>query len=1422
MADYANLSADELKALLVQRDAAEQQRIQQEQQRNQQEQQRQQVQQIIRIQPSIPLPESWNTKASDLSTSFETFIMHWENYVIASSLDEIPDNQKVGIFWSALGPHGMQKCIKDWNFSAQDRATVQAVIAKIREKLQGQRIPMIDRVKFLECVRDEDNNETISEYVERAEKLVNFCNYGNAKDEMLLQQIVRGMKDKELQKELLCTQNLTWQIAKQKIQARKICDSQMELFYKEVKQEPGTVKKIDHKLAKTKCSRCNFMHKKGLEFCSAQGKVCNYCKGKNHYETVCFKKAKDEKSSDKQSKKKKDSEWKYKSRKSHQKSKQCKMVEHSDSESSSDPESDNDSMIISMVSANNRNGAYANLELKTDEGWKKVQCQLDTGSACNLIGISNLKSLRENPKLSPSSCRLQDVQKNAIKSLGKVKILFERKSQKYSLTFQVVDFDQMPLLSEETCRTLQLIKYCKSVDTEDWITKGRHEAQQILNEFSDVFEGHGELPGIVSLELHDNVKPVIAKPRKVPHAYRDKLKQELEELERNGIIVKETEPTDWVSNILIVNRNGKMRLCLDPTYLNRALKRPHYQYNTFEEATIDLENVGILTSLDTKRGFLQKKLDEKSSKMTTFYTPFGKFRFTRLCFGLICSSDYFQETIDSECHDLTGVIKIRDDFAVYGTGNSPEQIIKSHNVNLRSLLSRLRKINCKLNRDKIKLFQTEIKFFGNLLTTKGIKPDSEKIKAIKNMPAPENKKDLERFLGMVNFLAKFIQNASAECHHLRALATSIDDWKWTNEDQNEYERVKNLLSDEKMLKYFEKHKPVVIECDASSKGLGAYIQQEDKIVAYASRTLSPAEKNYSQIEKEMLAIVFACHRFKQFIEGNKSTIHTDHKSLINIFNKPILDVPKRLQMMMLHIHRYNLELVYVPGTKLIIADTLSRQPCNAYDSDSESDQVTNTNIFNNIAVISLRDQVKVSDKRLEDIKTATDEDQGLQQIIQYINSEWPNNIHKVSDAAKPYYKFKEELAVENGIVYREGKIVIPLKLRKFMTDRVHQHHLGIENTINLAKDNLFWPGMRAQITEKVQSCDTCLKYSDNNPKLPMQSVEIPEHPFQIVSMDVFEITTKKGKKKKFLVTIDHYSDYFEVDQLPDLTPQSTIKICKKNFRTHGIPETVISDNATNFQCTEFSKFARDWEFNHSTSSPHHPRGNGKAEAAVKVAKKLLKKCEENDEDFDFLILQHRNTPNKIKSSPVQRLFSRRTRCGIPTSQSNLKPKVIESVPETIESNKQKSKQNYDKSTKKLPQLETGEKIAFKLRPENEKTWTYGTVVDCAKDRSYIIEHDGKQLRRNREHIKPKKEVSNEKESSSTNERNSEQQRETSPSKSNNEESSNNEYSLRQPPQPSTSSSPIYNTPKNRPPQAEITNAPLRPTRNRRPPDRLKF
>lgn len=274
------------------------------------------------------------------------------------------------------------------------------------------------------------------------------------------------------------------------------------------------------------------------------------------------------------------------------------------------------------------------------------------------------------------------------------------------------------------------------------------------------------------------------------------------------IIVKETEPTSWINSMVVVMRKEKMRLCLDPKDLNNALSRPHYQMPTIDDILPNLAKAKIFSVLDAKDGFWQIKLDEESSKLTTFWTPEGRYRWKRLAFGLAPAPKEFQRRLHEIVYDLDGIAVIADDVLVYGRGDSTEAAIADHDEKLRKLLQRARKNNLKFNQKKMKLRQKEVSYMGHVLTEKGLKPDSLKIEAIVGMPHPKNVKDVQRILGLINYLSKFIPSLATISEPLRQLTRSAVPWTWDETHKQTFEQLKKEITKTPTLKYYEVTKPV--------------------------------------------------------------------------------------------------------------------------------------------------------------------------------------------------------------------------------------------------------------------------------------------------------------------------------------------------------------------------------------------------------------------------------------------------------------------------------------------------------------------------------------------------------------------------------------------------------------------------------------
>jgi transposase InsO family protein len=967
-----------------------------------------------------------------------------------------------------------------------------------------------------------------------------------------------------------------------------------------------------------------------------------------------------------------------------------------------------------------------------------TECQIDTGATVNVMGYDDLVHvLGKKPVLDTSLVRIKAFGGADIRIRGETCLKIVRDGRKHDVKFQITDFNHKPLISADTSLEMNLIKVCYTLNSSG-MQKNRtisddvseRTARDLLNQFADVFDGLGKLNKYtIKLEVDENVAPIIQNPRRVPVAMRKPLEEKITELLKDDIIAKVERHTDWVSNVLIVKRNDKLRLCLDPIDLNRALKCPNYQMPTLDEILPDLSNAKVFTTLDAKQGFWQLCLDEPSSFLTTFWTPQGRFRWKRVPFGISPAPEIYQKVQNEIIEGLKNVKAMADDLLVYGCGDTFEEALIDHNINLKNLLNRLRAVGLKLNKDKVKLAQTKVTYFGHVLSSDGVKVDPRKVDAIAKIQTPKDKKQLMSFLGMVTYLTKFLPNLSNITGPLRELTHDDTDYIWKKIHQQCFENIKKLVQKAVTLAYFDVRKRIVIQCDASDYGLGAVLLQEGKPVAFASRALTKTEKNYAVIEKETLAVLFACNRFFQYIICHDIKVETDHQALEIIFRKPLLNAPKRLQRMLLNLQRFKLNVKYIKGSRQFIADALSRLPMDEIEAELMDEvYLAERVVSRSVEGIKMTTGMNVSDQTIEEIKSVTNEDDELCRLATYITRGWPQ-FREVHKSVRNYHKYRDELATQDGLLFKANRIIIPAALRTKMLSKLHRSHGGVVSSLRLARDTIFWPGMTRQVTELIASCLVCAKNSTNQPKEEMQSYPVSEYPFEQVSMDLFEFD-----KKQYFLMVDHFSDFFEVELLHNMEANTLVKICKKIFARFGTPKIVYSDNAKYFVGGKFQEFATAWGIKMATSSPYHSQGNGKAESAVKICKQLLHKAKDSKEDIYRYLLAWRNTPNEIESSPAQRLIGRRTRNELPLISDRLQNEAPLNVKQNMVLRRRRSKYYYDRNSRNLPALHIGEPVFVKMKG-SESPWTSGKVKERRKDRSYDIEVNDAVYRRNRNHVR---------------------------------------------------------------------------------------
>ena len=1144
---------------------------------------------------------------------------------------------------------------------------------------------ILERHKF--NARNQREGEQFQTFLSDIRNKAAQCNFGDLHDELLRDRIVSGLRYDSVRKHLLRDSNLTLAKAIQTCQIYESSEQNAAEFSKPVVDE---IKRKQSKHTGTKssvvksrtaprqtppdtsrhtrtCRNCGSTHKP--KQCPAYGRKCNACGKLNHYAKMC---------------------------RSGKKPQQSGVDEVVDAFY--------DEFQIETVSLprSNRGDIHTNLKVNDTE----LEVKIDTGAKVNVISLDQVKRIGLSEQIDVTrKTTLLGFGGAQTQTVGSVDIPYKQSK----LTFEVVDSNVRCLLGLRDSVGLRLVKLSQEVFE---VEQQPGAPPELLNEHPELFDGElGTLPCQYKITLDPDVAPVIRPVRSVPAPLRNKVEAALNRLENRGIIAKVTEPTDWVSALVVTAKKDSddVRICIDPGDLNKAIKRPHHPLKTIEQVVANIPGAKYFTVVDAKEAFYHIPLEENSSYLTTFGTPFGRYRYLRMPMGLCSSSDVYQRAIEQLLTDYPCQI-IMDDILISGRTE------KEHDDNVKAVMTRLKQINLKLSPHKCKYKTTEVRYVGHVLTDQGLKPDPNKVRAITDMPDPTDVAELLRFMGMVKYLAKFIPNLSNKTAVLNDLLRKNVEWTWEAPQAQALQAVKEEIANATTLAYYDVNRPVTLTCDASQSGLGAACIQDHKVVSFASRAMTDAEKRYSQIEKELLAVRFACNRFRDYVFRD-FTVETDHRPLVSIMDKPLSAAPKRLQSMLLQLKPYRPKLVYKAGKSLHLADTMSRAYLPEADQSEHID-------FDVLTV------VPVTNQKYQELQRATTEDTELSKLSEIILTGWPKGPAGLADNIKPYFAFRDELATDDSIVYRGEKIVVPQSLRAEYIQQVHRGHIGIEATKRRAKDIIYWPGMDSDINDALLTCQICQTSRNHQQKEPLLSYPVPSQPWSIVATDMFQ-----WRSLTYLVTVDSYSGWFELDSLRDTTAKTIIKKLKAHFARFGRPAKLISDNGPPYFSNEFKQFMKAWDIEHVTSSPHHPSSNGLAEKTVQTAKRMLEKTFRDGGDVYLSLLNYRNTPRKDLGSPAQRNISRRTRTIMPTADSLLRPSVLD--PETVQHQlsleRARQKVYADRTAKPLPPLVPGDTV----RMQTDKGFSDkpATVVSNANARSYIVQQDdNKTYRRNRKHL----------------------------------------------------------------------------------------
>ena len=422
------------------------------------------------------------------------------------------------------------------------------------------------------------------------------------------------------------------------------------------------------------------------------------------------------------------------------------------------------------------------------------------------------------------------------------------------------------------------------------------------------------------------------------------------------------------------------------------------------------------------------------SDSCTFNTPFGRYRFKRLPFGVVVSQDIFQRKLDDIYRNIPNVTGIADDIIIYGSTE------EEHDQAFVNMLEATRANNVSLNSAKLQFKQPSVNFYGHTLTQEGICPAADKLEAIKNISAPSNTKELLSLLGLITYLNRFSAKIAELTAPLRELTKKNIHFRWELHHQTALDKIKKELCSAQVLSYYDSYPATttILQCNASQEGLGAWIRQVDadgneRIVAMASRSLTDAESRYSNIERECLAVMFGLEKFEYYLLGRHTLVETDHSPLEQIFKKNIAEAPARLQRLLLRCMRFDVEVRYRRGETIPVADALSRvcfkkgiHELGSQESESCAPGYSIHFVTDKSCPISM-----------DSVKSAIRKNPTLYLLRDTIYNGWPSYRKQCPEQLWDYWNFRCDLLLEDGLILKGDRVVIPESLRAQVLESTH-------------------------------------------------------------------------------------------------------------------------------------------------------------------------------------------------------------------------------------------------------------------------------------------------------------------------------------------------------------------------------------------------
>ena len=1234
---------------------------------------------------------SVHSDSATVGTRFKKWLARFELMLTGMNITAAARKRALLLHYAGEEVYDIYDTFSDDQKGADDNAGYETLKTSLTTYFEPHKNVDYETYKFRQA--KQEKSESIDNFCTRLRRMSSTCEFADAERE-IKSQILLGCSSNHLRRKALREDMALNDLLKA---ARAL-----EISSVQAQDIEGTVAKSDssaHKLYSgsrdrgrksrdqtrhnghgKKCIFCGSAQLHARNRCPAKDKTCNFCSKPGHFSSVCLKKQNQKLDSSQnrgsssysaagvQSSSKPGPNTHVRKQKG---GRYVKLVTdddpYDDHSHCYDESSDeyvfglsHDKSDTPMVDLNFSSGA-------------SVKFFVDTGASVNIINEETFSRLTHISRpLTPSSTRIFAYGKaTPLETIGQFSCDISYNNNRTCATFHVVKSERNAktgnLLSYKTAENLKLIQFAFNVT--------QSVAEKLCAENPEIFDKMGKMSNVkVNFYIDETVQPTIQPHRRIPYHMRKKVEQEIERLEKLDVIEKVDGPTPWVSPIVVAPKPKKpdeIRICVDMRQPNKAIKRTRHIMPTMDDILMRLSGAKVFSKLDLNSGYHQLELDESSRNITTFSTHIGLRRYKRLNFGVTCAAEIFQNHIAEAISDIPNCMNTSDDILVYATTQ------KQHDDTLCKIFERFKSKNLTLNRKKCEFNKSEIEFFGFIFNEHGVKPAPSKLSAVQNATAPTNVKELRSFLGLTNYVSRFVPNYAAITKPLRDLTRKNSQWHWLKEHEAAFQTLKENLSNDKTMSYFNPSHTTYVLVDAAPNGLGAILCQKDQnmkdyTIAYASRALTDVESRYSQTEREALAVVWACEHYHLYLFGSKFTVISDHKALETIFNSTSSRPSARIERWCLRLQSYDFTLIFKPGADNP-ADYLSRHPLPFDKSQSISDVAEDYVNF-------LIDHSVPKALTIQEIILETSTDPTLQSVKNAIKT---NNWHSPADlsvdqsAFKVFKTVKEDLSVstDHDVILKCNNIVIPKSLQEKVMAIAHEGHQGIVKTKQLLREKIWFPFMDSKVEDLIKCCIPCLSTTYTPKREPLNMTPLPNRPWSEVHAD-FAGPLPTGEY--LLIVVDSYSRFPEVEIVNTTSARATIPKLDSIFARHGVPDILVTDNGSPFNSHDFSVFASQLGFKHRKITPYWPKSNGVVERFVKTLKKNVETSGQNwRREMNSFLRNYRATPHcTTELSPAEALYNRQIKTKLPSLNNISKPnfKCIKCSDDT---NKQKIKAYAD-------------------------------------------------------------------------------------------------------------------------------------------------